>query len=244
MYRAIIVEDEPWSLANTKTIFPWKNYQFEPPQGVGSAREALDLIAREKTDVLFTDIKMPEMSGLELMKQIRERDADLKIVVISGHADFSFAQEAIAYGVFKYLLKPVKRQDAETLLMELKTVLDQERGSADFTEKYAHIPNQSFKKLLQYVDTHYREKLQMNTLAERFQINASHGSQLFIEYFGCGFSEYITELKMQKALELLDGGMWATEIADFLNYDYVYFNKLFKKRFGVTPRQYHQRGEE
>ena len=72
MYKAVIVEDEPWSLMNIKTIFPWQNYNFEQPTGFDSAQDALGFIAQNKPDVLFTDFKMPEMSGLELIKRVRE----------------------------------------------------------------------------------------------------------------------------------------------------------------------------
>lgn len=244
MYHAVIVEDEPWSLINIQTIFPWKNYNFEQPSEFNNAKDALNFISQNKIDVLFTDIKMPEMSGLELIQQIREHNSKLKIVVISGHADFSFAQKAINYNVFSYLLKPVNRKEAEDLIMKLKTILDYEYGTNNLVEKYANISSPTFQKLLQFIDEHYTEKLQLNALSERFHINESYGSQLFNEYFGCGFTEYITELKMQKATELLGSDMSATEIADFLSYDYAYFNKLFKKRFGVTPKQYRQKGGE
>lgn len=242
MYRAIIVDDEPWSLSNVKSIFPWARYGFEPPLSVTNARDALDLALREKPDVLFTDIKMPEINGLDIIKYLRESGLKTKFVVISGYADFSFAQKSITYGVFSYLLKPIDRRAAENLMMGLKAALDRERSAGSQPNDYTNISNPAFKKLVRFVDEHYTEKLQLSDLSKRFQINASYCSQLFIEYFGCGFSEYVIGLKMQKAAELLaNGDMWVSEISDFLNYDYVHFSKLFKKHFGVTPKQYRQK---
>lgn len=242
MYRAVIVEDEPWSLLNIKSIFPWARYNFESPIGFDDARKAMDYILREKPDVLFTDVKMPEISGLELVKYLREYGLKLKIVIISGHANFSFAQKFISYGVYSYMLKPVNRQDAEKLMGELKTTLDKEHNVIASEKSHENIPNLTFRRLLQYTDEHYREKLQLNELAGRFQINASYGSQLFHEYFNCGFSEYLSDLKMKKAAELLlNSDMYVNEIADFLNYDYVYFNKIFKKNYGITPKQFCQK---
>lgn len=241
MYRAVIVEDEPWSLLNIKNIFPWSRYGFEPPVGFDDVQKAINYILQEKPDVLFTDVKMPKVSGLELAKYLREYGLKLKIVIISGHADFSFAQQSITYGVFSYMLKPVSRQDAEKLMGELKAALDKEYNVITSERSHEHIPNTAFRKLLQYTDEHYREKLHLNDLAKRFQINASYGSQLFHEYFHCGFSEYLSDLKIKKAADLLlNSDMWVNEIADFLNYDYVYFNKVFKKIYGVTPKQFRQ----
>ena len=101
--------------------------------------------------------------------------------------------------------------------MKLKTALDREHNVSDLSQKYEHISNTAFQKLLKYVDEHFNEKLQ------------------------CGFTEYITNLKMHKAAELLKSDMSVAEIADFLNYDYAYFSKLFKKHFGMTPKQYRQK---
>lgn len=243
MYNAVIVEDEPWSLINIKAIFPWSKYNFETPIGFNNAGEALKYISSHKTDVLFTDIIMPDINGLKLIELIREKDSEIKIIVISGHADFSFAQQAINYGIFSYLLKPVDRREAEKLIAKLKTALDAERDSRAQPQKFSYISNPAFKRLLQFVDEHYNEKLQLNKLAEKFHINESYCSQLFKEFFGCGFTEYITEIKLQEAVKMLDSGMYVAEIADYLHYDYAYFNKLFKKRFGTTPKQYtHERG--
>lgn len=240
MYSAIIVEDEPWSLMNIKAIFPWANYNFEEPKTFNNAYGALNFLSQNTTDVLFTDIQMPGISGLELIKQIREYDSKIKIVVISGHANFSFAQQAISHNVFGYLLKPVTRRDAEELIMKLKTALDQENSAAELNN-HANISSPVFQKLLRYVDEHYNEKLQINILAERFHVNESYVSQFFQKHFGCGFTEYVTNIKMQKAVELLNSNMKIPDIAKFLNYDYAYFNKLFKRNHGITPKQYLQK---
>lgn len=244
MYSAVIVEDEPWSLASLQSVFPWESYNFKLPEGFNNAHDALKFISNNKTDVLFTDIKMPKISGLELIQRVREYDSSIKIIVISGYADFSFAQKAISYNVFRYLLKPVTRQDAENLIMKLKTELDAENRALNIEKTYTDITNPTFREILKFINQHYSEKLQLNLLAERFHINKSYLSQLFSEYLGCGFNEYITELKMQKAAEMLERNISGTEIANFLNYDYVYFNKLFKKRFEMTTAQYRQKMEE
>ncbi len=242
IYNAVIVEDEPWSLANIKTIFPWSSYGFDTPVGFDNPHEALEYITAQRVDVLFTDIVMPDITGLELIKFIREKNIDIKIIIISGHANFSFAQQAINYGIFSYLLKPIDRREAENLMVKLKAALDSETDSDTASKKYTDISNPAFKQLLQFVDENFNKKLKLNKLAEKFNINESYCSQLFKEHFGFGFTEYITELKMQEAVKLLGRGMYAAEVADYLHYDYAYFNKLFKKRFGTTPRQYTAEG--
>lgn len=67
-------------------------------------------------------------------------------MVISGHANFTFAQQAINYNIFSYLLKPVNRREAEELIMKLKTALDREHNVSDLSQKYEHISNTAFPK--------------------------------------------------------------------------------------------------
>ncbi len=243
MYRAVIVEDEPWSLINIKSLFQWKNYNFDEPITFSSSKEALDQIDNISPDVIFTDINMPEISGLELIEKIRSHDNNVIIVIISGFDDFSYAQQAISYGVSSYLLKPLSHTDAENVMIKIKNILDKRTGSDNANSQFADIPNYTFRKLLQYINEHFNEKLQLDKLANMFYINESYGSQLFSKYLGRSFTEYITDIKMEKALDLLKTDMHVNEIAEFLSYDYGYFNKLFKKIYGMTPTQYRNKGE-
>ena len=73
--------------------------------------EALELIERERPDILITDIRMPGCDGLELIRRAKELRPELEIVIISGYAHFEYAQTAIRYGVGNYLLKPIKKDE-------------------------------------------------------------------------------------------------------------------------------------
>lgn len=246
MYRVIVVDDNELSIANIKCLFPWERYGFEEPITTTDPQHALNLLLKIKPEVLFTDIKMPSITGLDLINKIKAAGLKTKIILISAYTDFAYAQEAIVYGVFRYLSKPVSRKDAENILIDLKNILDKEYCKNDtFNNNLDFIKNPSFKKMIKYINDNYTQRFYLEQLAETFQINPSYCSQLFSEYFNCGFNAYITNIKLKKAVELLkETDMYVAEIADFLNYDYNYFNKLFKKNYGVSPLQFRQTGGE
>ncbi|MFD0958026.1 response regulator transcription factor [Paenibacillus chungangensis] len=80
---------------------------------VGEARhgaEALSIMENETPDLVITDIRMPEMDGLELIKHIRHRFPDMPVIILTGYADFDYARSALQYGVTQYLLKPVTQE--------------------------------------------------------------------------------------------------------------------------------------
>ncbi|AEV28237.1 response regulator containing CheY-like receiver domain and AraC-type DNA-binding domain [Sphaerochaeta pleomorpha str. Grapes] len=80
---------------------------------------ALSLIAEQKPDLVITDIRMPGLDGLQLIRQAKELRENLEFIIISGHRQFDYAQTAIKYGVADYLLKPIKKQDLEQTLEKM-----------------------------------------------------------------------------------------------------------------------------
>ena len=96
---------------------------------------ALPLIQSTQPDLLITDIKMPFMDGLELCKIVRERMPWVKIVILSGHDEFEYAQKAINLGVTEYLLKPVTAQDLHHVLQRIAVQIDRERRDREHLEK-------------------------------------------------------------------------------------------------------------
>lgn len=99
MYKVVLVDDEQWTLRGIRETFRWEEYGFEVIKKTTRPVEALDFIIREKPDVVFTDIRMPKIFGIELMQKVREVEYDTEFVVISGFGEFSYAQEAIRQGV-------------------------------------------------------------------------------------------------------------------------------------------------
>jgi two-component system response regulator YesN len=96
---------------------------------------ALPLLQTARPDVLITDIRMPFMDGLQLCKIVRERMPWVKIIILSGHDEFEYAQKAIELGVTEYLLKPVTVQNLHSVLRKIAAQLDQERKEQEHLRK-------------------------------------------------------------------------------------------------------------
>ncbi|MEG0766497.1 MAG: response regulator [Clostridia bacterium] len=123
MHKVLIVDDEKMIVSSLVLGFDWKCHGFEVIATASSGREALTLIDDLRPDVVFTDVKMPGMSGLELMTTARARQPALVFVVISGYADFSFAQQALALGAIAYCLKPLEKEALQNALEKAEKVL-------------------------------------------------------------------------------------------------------------------------
>ena len=128
MYRVILVDDEPWALTGLEEILDWEKYGFTICARCTSATQALEEIARQKPDVVCTDIRMPRLSGIELISQVRSQpEQDVEFIIISAYSDFEVARKAINYGAAGYILKPLEQSEVSATVLRLKERLDRKR---------------------------------------------------------------------------------------------------------------------
>lgn len=121
MLKVLLVDDEPFILQGLKLLVDWEREGFQIAGTASNGLEALSFLEREKVDLIIADIKMPQMTGLELLERIRKEEiSDAYFVILSGYAEFSFARQAMQNDCTDYLLKPV---DSEILLKVLNKVL-------------------------------------------------------------------------------------------------------------------------
>ncbi|GLX67515.1 response regulator transcription factor [Paenibacillus glycanilyticus] len=121
MHKVMIVDDESWAIRGIRNAFDWEKYGFEITGQFTSAYIAWDAILAEKPDLVFTDIRMPDISGLDLMQRAKAHDLDTEFVIVSGYAEFKYAQEALRYGALNYFLKPLDVDMADSFIGELAT---------------------------------------------------------------------------------------------------------------------------
>ncbi len=125
-YKVFLVEDEIVAREGIRDNVDWTSAGFgfcgEAPDG----ELALPLIEKTQPDVIITDIKMPFMDGLQLSKIVHEQMPWVKIIILSGHDEFEYAQSAIKLGVTEYLLKPINAEEIHNVLQSVATELDQE----------------------------------------------------------------------------------------------------------------------
>jgi len=134
-YKVFLVEDEVVTREGIRDHVDWEANGFEFCGEAPDGEIALPLLQAARPDVLITDIKMPFMDGLQLCKIVRERMPSVRIIILSGHDEFEYAQKAIKLGVTEYLLKPVSVQDLDIVLQKVATQLDQVRKEQENLHK-------------------------------------------------------------------------------------------------------------
>lgn len=116
MYRVVLIDDERFVLASLEGRIEWEEHGFKVVGKAMSAAEGIALIRSERPDIVFTDIKMPGMSGLEMIHELVDEFPQIKFVIISGYNEFQYAKQAMEYGVLGFCVKPFDEEEIYSIL--------------------------------------------------------------------------------------------------------------------------------
>ena len=126
LYTTLIVEDEDIVREGLIETIEWEKIGFSVTAQASGGREALRKFQTEPTDVVLTDIRMPEFDGIQLLKAIKEQHIETQVVFISSYAEFEYAKQAITYKAFSYVIKTELFEDLEKVLHELYLFLEKQ----------------------------------------------------------------------------------------------------------------------
>lgn len=136
MFRILVVDDEESTRLGIQDLLDYNALGFTICGEAVNGEQALEQIDRLQPDVVFMDIRMPGMSGLEVLRAARERGFQGKVVMISGYPNFSYAQEAIRYGIQGFLTKPIDDKELENLLLAFKADMTRLASTASAAQHY------------------------------------------------------------------------------------------------------------
>ena len=125
MYKILVVDDENLIRQGIIAQLEFLNYGFDEILEADTGRAALKVVNEVKPDIVITDISMPEMDGLSFVEEAKKEREGTKFILLSGYAEFSYAQKAISLGISEYLLKPVSKDKLkeciDKVIYELKS---------------------------------------------------------------------------------------------------------------------------
>lgn len=150
MLRVLLVDDEPFILQGLSMMIDWQGEGFEIVGKVSNAKEALEVLEKEKPHLVIADIKMPGMTGLELLEKVRkEKLSDAYFVILSGYSDFDYVHTALLNECLDYMLKPVNRDELLMILGRVRTLYEQsEKKRRDDSLKEGNIEALMMKSFL------------------------------------------------------------------------------------------------
>lgn len=210
-----------------------------------NGRDLLEVSRSWHPDIALVDIKMPEMDGLKAISDIRSVSPMTQCIVVSGYSDFSYAQEAVSLDAVAYLLKPVSTENLEWAVYRAKNKLEEYKtiqAANQDREKPEDSMIATLANIHVYLEEHYHEEeMSVKKAAEDFGITPNYLSSLFNKKYGCGFVDYLTQVRIRHAQEMLSEKPWLSigQVASRVGYgNSRYFSKRFKEITGYLPSEF------
>ncbi len=126
-YTLIIADDDAMIRKGLRCLIPWQELGFQLVEIFEDGNQVMDYLQNHAVDVILTDIRMHEISGLDIAQYVFEQSLFTRVVILSGYQEFEYAQRAIRYNVTEYLLKPIAIDDLRETFSRIRDMLDQER---------------------------------------------------------------------------------------------------------------------
>ena len=249
MLKVIIADDERIIREAIAKYINWSALGLELVSQCANGIEAFNAILDVSPDIAILDIKMPGLSGLDIIKKITETDKDMQFILLSGYGEFEYAQTAMRYGVRHYLLKPSSTDEINACLKEvmaesLKRKKDSNAISTDKPAITGDVPASITDQIQKYVKNNLSNpNLTLKWISENvLYMNVDYVSKRFLKDTGERFSAFLTRTRVETAEKLLQGNpyekvQYVSKMVGCGN-NPQYFSQIFKKVTGMTPSQY------
>ena len=220
MLKMIIVDDEKIIRETIHSLIDWNSLGIDVAAVCKDGIEAFDCILDEYPDIVMTDIKMPGLSGLDLIEKVRAAQLNTEFIILSGYGEFEFARTAMRYGVKHYLLKPSNETEITQVIVSC------------------------VEKVIKYIGEHLSDSnLSLKWISENYLfMNPDYVSKMFVKQTGSKFSAYVTELRIQEAKKLLlehsEESPYAVAVMVGFGNNPQYFSQIFKKYTKLSPKDY------
>ncbi|MBR4724270.1 MAG: response regulator [Lachnospiraceae bacterium] len=250
MFKVAIIDDEPIIVEGLSKTIDWGKWDARVVGFAYDGAEGIELIRKEKPDILISDIAMPNMNGLAMIAAVKSEFPYMQVSVLTGYREFDYAREAIHLGVTRFLLKPSKHDEIEEAITAMTDklrnsgVMERESGKEEGQndDTILENPASSFivNNALKFIKDNYKEKLKLVDVADHIYVSQWHLSKLLNKHTGKNFSEILNGIRIEKAKELLkDPEYRIVDIAEAVGFlDLAHFSRVFKKTCGISANDY------
>ena len=241
MLKVLIVEDEEMIRKGIVLTVDWAALDCVVVGEAANGAQGLEAARRLEPSLIITDLKMPQMDGIEMLTALRAEGCTAYVIILTAYDNFAYAQSALRLGAVDYLLKPFHDGDLENAVTRIQ---QRRRPAAEATPIGAARKGDKSKYVLEamdYISKHYNEPdISVGTVAQSLNISEGYLSHTFKKETDYTLLNYLTRYRIHKAMELLkDCRVKVYEVAEQVGYrDIAYFSATFKKYAGISPSEY------
>ena len=246
MLKVLIVDDEDLVRRGIVLGVDWAARGCVVVGEAANGEEGIAAVERYSPNLIITDVRMPRMDGIEMMKRLRQKGCKAHVIILTAYSDFSYARSALQFGADDYLLKPFRDQE---LIAAIDKVRQKERDLTALTpqDTLPLVKGDKSKYVLQaleYIADHYSDQdISITMIAAHLGVSEGHLSHVFKKETSYTVISYLTQYRIHTAMKLLQDCRYKVyEVAEMVGYrDVAYFGSTFKKLVGMSPSEYQDR---
>ncbi|WP_325200809.1 response regulator transcription factor [Oscillibacter sp.] len=245
MLKVLVVEDEEMIRRGIVLAVDWAALDCVVVGEAANGLEALEAVERLAPSLIITDLKMPQMDGIEMLRRLRERGNNAYVIILTAYDSFTYAQSALRLGAVDFLLKPFHDGDLERAVTALRRRMGSAAGDGEAERSFPGLKKGDKSKYvleaMDYIGEHYNDpNIGIGAIAQHLGLSEGHLSHTFKKETDYTLLNYLTRYRIHKAMELLrDCRVKVYEVAEQVGYrDITHFSATFKKLVGTSPSEY------
>ena len=243
MISVVVIDDNKPLADRIACTIAWKELGCEVVAVEYSGIQGKKAILQYLPELIISDIRMPGLSGLEMVELVREHVPASKVIFISAYEEFELAYRAIKLNAFDYLTKPFTQAELVKTVQRAVNEIKEARETLRTPEEEKNEKKSVAARALEYMEKHMSERLTVADLAAIFDLSPNHLSRLIQQETGSRFVDIAARQRIEKAKALLrSSDLRVAEIGEMVGYQtYLSFYKAFIRSEGMAPTEYEQK---
>lgn len=246
MLKVLVVDDETVVRRGIVLGVDWAAMGCVVVGEAANGLEGIQAVERYKPNLIITDVRMPKMDGIEMIRELRCRGCEAHAILLTAYSDFEYVRSALQLGADDYLLKPFRDQELAAAVERVRQKVQErwEKGNDTELPLVKGDKSKYVLKALEYISAHYADSgISITTIANHLGVSEGHLSHVFKKETNYTVVGYLTQYRIHMATKLLrDRNHKVYEVAELVGYkDVAYFGSTFKKLTGVSPSEYQDR---
>lgn len=246
MLKVLIVDDETVVRKGIVLGVDWLSKDCAIVGEASDGLEGIQAAEKYKPNLIITDVRMPHMDGIEMMRELRRRGCRAHAIFLTAYSDFEYARSALQLGADDYLLKPFRDSELSSAIERVRAKEKEisEQKQEDMLPLVKGDKSKYVFEALNYIAEHYSDStINITQIAQSLGVSEGHLSHVFKKETSYTVNAYLTRYRIHTAMEQLrDCRCKVYEVAEAVGYkDVAYFGSIFKKLTGFSPSEYQDR---